>query len=85
MIELSAQAAAMLYLMLTLGSLLSLWVYQHIKGKTRKILPEREILCRCEYCLTAYMADPLKKVNQCPECKSFNKENRFHSSSQKKP
>ncbi len=77
MIKLSAQAAAMIYLLLTLGSLLALWLYQHFKGSKKKILPAREDLYRCEYCHAAYTADPLKKVNQCPECHSYNKENHY--------
>lgn len=77
MIELTAQAATMLYLLLTLGTLLLLWVIQHLKKKTKQILPSREQLCRCEYCHTAYMVPTTKKVSQCPECKSFNKSNSF--------
>jgi uncharacterized paraquat-inducible protein A len=78
MIKLSAQAAAMIYLLLTLGSLFALWLFQHFKGSRKKILPDREALYKCEYCHTAYTSDPLKKVNKCPECHSFNKENLFH-------
>lgn len=77
MIELSAQAATMLYLLFTLGLLLTLWVLQHLKQKKKAILPAREILCRCEYCHCAYTSPTTKKVTQCPECKSYNKANSY--------
>lgn len=83
MIELSAQAATMIYLLFTLGTLLCLWVYQHLKGKKKRILPSREELYRCEYCHCAYTAPTQKKVHQCPECQSFNKHNHFPTSKKK--
>lgn len=77
MIALSASQAAMLYLSFTIGVLFCLWLSYHFKSKKRVILPDREELCICEFCHCLYVTSPLKTVHQCPECKSFNKNNRF--------
>lgn len=77
MISVSAAAAFMLYLCLTLGTLFGLWIYSHFKNKKRKILANREELYLCEYCHFVYVSNPLKPVNQCPQCKSFNKNNTY--------
>lgn len=77
MIHLSAAAAIMLYLGVTLFAVLGMWVYFHLKSKKRKILSSREELYLCEYCHCIYLADPLIPNNQCPECQSYNKNNRY--------
>lgn len=77
MIVLSTTTALMLYLFFTLTLLLSLFAYQHFALRSKKIVvSEDELLC-CEYCHFAYLADRAKTVTKCPQCNSFNKENRY--------
>jgi len=76
MIVLSTTTALMLYLFFTLTLLLSLFAYQHFALRTKKIIvSEDELLC-CEYCHFAYLADCSKQVTKCPQCHSFNKDNK---------
>lgn len=75
MIELSANTAVMLYLGITLGILLSLWVLQNISYKRKKIYEIEQDLFVCEYCHFAYLEEGVKEVTQCPQCGSYNKHN----------
>lgn len=77
MISLSPAAAVMLYLTLTISALFGLWIRQHLRRKKQRIFSDRSELYMCEYCQQVYVSDPLKPVNKCPECKSFNKNNRY--------
>lgn len=72
MIELSPTTALMLYLGITLFTLLGLWVSRHYQTRGRKIhLPEKDLYI-CEYCHFAYLEEGIKKINRCPQCHSFN-------------
>ena len=73
MIELSATTAFMIYLSLTLGTLLGIWIYQHYQSKNRETLPSEQKLNVCEFCHYAYLGDSAKNVSKCPQCHSFNK------------
>jgi hypothetical protein len=80
MIELSTATAVMLYLFFTLVVLLGLFVYQHFFLQSKKVVLSEEELFRCEYCHFAYLAGHTKKVTKCPQCNSFNKDNKFKKS-----
>lgn len=72
MIEISPNTAMMLYLGLTLGVLLGVWLAHHFFSKKEKIsIIEQELLI-CEYCHCAYLEDLGKKITQCPQCHSYN-------------
>lgn len=77
MIALSATAAATLYLFLTMAALLGVWIYQYYRSRKSKIVLTDRNLLVCEYCLCAYLEDKAKQVTQCPQCSSFNKDNKF--------
>lgn len=77
MITLSATSALMLYLLLTLFTVMSLWLWNHLKKKKKAIIPDKQELLVCEYCQTAYVAQTGKSVTQCPTCDTYNKNNRF--------
>lgn len=76
MIEISPGTAAMVYLFLTLATLLGLWVYQHYKTKNYKILPPEQNLRVCEYCHFAYLKNAEKAITQCPQCQCYNQKNK---------
>lgn len=80
MITLSPTSALMLYLFLTLFTVMSLWVANHLKKSRKKIIPDKQDLLVCEYCQTAYIAQASKSVTQCPTCHTYNKNNRFTKS-----
>lgn len=77
MIKVEIATALMLYLLLTLGSVLGLWGYQHYKLRCKKIAISKDELLVCEFCHFAYLADRAKKVTKCPSCSSYNKNNQF--------
>jgi len=77
MIEVTAANAALLYLGATLAVLFGLWALYHYRTLRRIILSSPEELLVCEYCHFAYMAEATLKVTRCPQCRSFNKNNRY--------
>jgi hypothetical protein len=77
MIELLPATAVMLYLGISLTTLLSLWIFHHYQSRTRKVILQAEKLLVCEYCHCAYLADIAKKVTRCPDCSSYNKNNPY--------
>lgn len=77
MIELTPQAALMLYLLLTMTLVLGLWGYAHYKTRSKKIFTAPRQLYVCEYCTSVYMDEAHQAVTQCPQCKSFNKGNDY--------
>jgi hypothetical protein len=77
MIELTSSTAMMLYLCLTLGTLLGIWATQHYRTISKKIETSEQSLFVCEFCTFAYLADVAKDVTQCPQCQCYNKHNVF--------
>jgi hypothetical protein len=73
MIELSTTTAIMLYLCMTLATLLSLWGYHHYQSRKKKVDLSHQRLIVCEYCHFAYLDRVTKPVTQCPQCESYNK------------
>lgn len=77
MIVLTPITALMLYLCLTLATLLCIWGWHHWKSRTRKVIVVEEELLVCEYCHFAYLGQIGKGVTACPQCGSFNKKNQY--------
>ncbi len=73
MIEISPITALMLYLCLTLGILLGIWVYHHFRSRKKKIVVIEKKLFVCEYCNNAYLDGIVNSLTKCPQCGSFNK------------
>ena len=73
MIELTPQTALMIYLCLTLATLLGIWSYHHFFARKKKIVVMEQKLIVCEYCYNAYLDQIEKGVTKCPQCGSFNK------------
>lgn len=71
--RLELPSAFLLYLGLTLGTLLALWIYHDLRSRRRKIELSEIHLYTCEFCHKRYLDDKMKKVTQCPECDSYNK------------
>jgi hypothetical protein len=77
MFEVSTNTAVMLYLGMTFGVVLGIWIYHHYESRKQKLsLDELELLV-CEYCHFAYLGNLGKDVTQCPQCNSFNKSNKY--------
>lgn len=77
MIELTSTTALMLYLCLTLGSLLILWGFHHYRFRYKKVEISEQTLYICEYCSFAYLGDIVAKVTLCPQCQCYNKHNAY--------
>lgn len=72
MIEVSLTTALMIYLCLTLGSLLLIWGLHHYFSRKSKLIIEKHQLYMCEYCQFCYLEEISKSVTRCPQCRSFN-------------
>lgn len=79
MIEVAPNTAIMIYLALTLATIFGLWVYTHLIKRKEKVLTTTKQLLVCEYCQCAYVEDQSKEVTECPECHSYNKNNKYDS------
>lgn len=77
MIGLSSTTALMLYLCLTLGILLAVWISHFYRFRNKKVVIAEQDLLVCEYCHCAYLAKKAKTVTQCPQCHSYNKNNLY--------
>lgn len=73
MIELTPNTAIMVYLCLTLATLLIIWGYHHFLSRKHKVNIIEEKLFICEYCRFAYLDRIGKPVTHCPQCGSYNK------------
>ena len=76
MIELTANTAAMVYLFLTLTTILGLWILHHCQTRRKKIVTSEQELHICEYCHFVYLDEDFKNITQCPQCHLFNKHNK---------
>lgn len=72
MIEVSLTTALMIYLCLTLGTLLAIWGIHHYLSRKSKLDVAQHQLYVCEYCQFCYLDEQSKAVTRCPQCKSFN-------------
>jgi len=77
MIEVTAAHAVIIYLGLTLLIIFGAWIYHHMLSRKKTILSNHEALFVCEYCHFAYLNRIAQKINQCPQCQSYNKDNRY--------
>lgn len=73
MIQLTSAMAFMIYLGLTLGMILFVWIYTHYKFKKKKILTFEKELFICEFCHYAYVEEEANRLNKCPQCGLYNK------------
>lgn len=72
MIELAPHTAVMIYLGLTLISIIFLWLKNHFRAQKKALVISKEKLITCEYCSQVYLADIEKIISRCPICHSFN-------------
>ncbi len=77
MIELTPNTALMLYLTVTLVLIFGIWCFQIFYKPKKKFEPMGQELCVCEFCHFVYLNNQVKKINQCPQCNSYNIHNQF--------
>jgi uncharacterized paraquat-inducible protein A len=77
MIHLTASAAFMIYLSATLAVVLGVWLYQHLNPPRMPIVNGERELKLCEYCQHVYLDGEAAGVSQCPQCASYNRDNRY--------
>lgn len=75
MIEVKMTTALLIYLGALLFFFLGMWIYTHLKQRTKKGACPPYQLAVCEFCHFAYLIDSSAKVNKCPSCTLLNKEN----------
>jgi hypothetical protein len=72
MFQVSISTAFLIYLAITLGSLLCLLVIRLFKKQISSTQLQEKILFSCEYCHLKYIDKQTTNVTQCPHCESFN-------------
>ncbi len=77
MIELTFNTIFMLYLGLTIASVLGIWIYSHYRLRRRIFFFAEKALFICDYCHFAYLENRDKQLNRCPQCGLFNKNNHY--------
>lgn len=75
MIEVSETTAFMIYLCITLGPLLGIWLFQHYARRHKKVDMTSQQLFVCEYCHFCYLDQVSKPITRCPQCQSYNHTN----------
>jgi uncharacterized paraquat-inducible protein A len=73
MIELDISTAVALYLLLTVVSLLLLWLFLDSQTKPRQYASEEKSIWQCEVCFFSYVDSQHDVISRCPRCGSFNK------------
>lgn len=73
MIDVSSETAFTLYLGITLGMVLGIWIYHHFRSRKRKIRTVHQKLTTCEYCHFAFLTNPDRPIAKCPQCQSYLK------------
>ena len=73
MIELDISTAIALYLLLTVVSLLLLWLFLDSQTKPKQYASEKKSIWQCEVCVFSYVDSHHDVISRCPRCGSFNK------------
>ncbi len=72
MIELAPHTAVMIYLGLTLLTMLAIWLSHHFRQRKKGVVIPQQKLATCEYCGQLYLTAIEQKVSKCPTCASYN-------------
>lgn len=72
MIELDIATAVALYLLLTVVSLLLLWLLFDRETKPKQYTSEKKSIWQCEICTHAYVDSQHEVISKCPSCGSYN-------------
>ena len=72
MFQVSIPTAFLIYLAITLGTLLCLLVLKLFKKQISSTQLQENRLFSCEYCHLKYIDKQTTNVTQCPHCESFN-------------
>ena len=73
MIELDIATAVALYLLLTVISLLLLWLFLDREARPKLYTSEKKSIWQCYVCTHTYVDSQNDVISKCPECGSFNK------------
>lgn len=79
MIKVTMTTFILIYLSCLLLLFFGLWVYSHLKQRKKGALTPYEVLVICEYCHFPYLAKAQKSINECPQCRSLNKNNLYNA------
>jgi hypothetical protein len=73
MIEVSPEAACVIYLIGAFFLMFGFWIYHYRKNSKNEVVSFPTKRFTCEFCLASYLEDPVKSITRCPECHSLNK------------
>ena len=72
MIRVDLSLLFFIYLLLSLGAIIALWIWFELTHPSRRLTPYSKKVYRCGICTFNYIDDVDKKITQCPRCLSFN-------------
>ena len=73
MIKIEFSLAIALYLILTVCSILILWMYLERKRVLESFSSEKRFFWQCDICTYVYVDSKNNIISQCPRCGSYNK------------
>jgi ribosomal protein L37AE/L43A len=79
MIRVDPATALLLYLTATLVALGWIWGRSYWVRRQRDWLLPEACLYRCEFCDYVYLDKREANVTACPQCQSYNKDNRYQA------
>jgi hypothetical protein len=72
-IEISAESACFLYLIIALLVIVLVWFLQYKKSRTKEEISPHSKTFTCEICTAKFLGNSLKPFVRCPECHSLTK------------
>lgn len=73
MIELDISTAVALYLLLTVVTILLLWLFLDRDAKPKQYASEKKSIWQCQVCTFTYVDSQHDVISKCPQCGSLNK------------
>ena len=73
MIEVLPDTAFMIYLGITIFTIMGFWLRYYLYSKKKEVLSFPISQRRCEFCRFHYLEDAAKTVSRCPQCRFLNK------------
>jgi hypothetical protein len=73
MIQLDMSTAVALYLLLTVVSILILWLFLDRESRPKQYASGKKSIWQCDVCFFSYVDSQHDVISRCPRCGSFNK------------
>lgn len=72
MIKVDLSLLFFIYLILSLGGIVGLWIWFEFTHPPGRLTPYSKVIYRCDICTFKYIDDLDKSITRCPRCNSLN-------------